>query len=167
MDRCGVRCAYSSRYQYWGRSWNLANSRKQVTHEQVCTPYGYSFAWTHILSPSDSIPAAPNPNQTATAQYILNDTSLAALALASGERQLYFQDNTGLIRQAVRGASSNEWGTGALLKFSSSIKNHTPLAVAAVVSDLNYTGLAVIILLRNIPSLFLLNLRYKPRGCTI
>lgn len=51
---------------------------------------------------------------------------------ANGDRQLYFQDNSGLIRYAFRTASTNQWDTSPHLNISSSdasAKYHTPLAV--------------------------------------
>lgn len=77
-------------------------------------------------------------NQSSAAQHILNDTSLAALTLPNGDRQLLFQDSTGLIRRAVWTASNAQWDTMPYLNFSSGLaeglptpKNNTPLAFAA------------------------------------
>ena len=73
------------------------------------------------------------PN-TSTTQNILNETSLAAAILVNGDRKLYFQDDSGLIRYAVRTASTNQWDTSPHLNISSSgasAKYHTPLAVTA------------------------------------
>lgn len=50
-----------------------------------------------------------------TSSYTLNDTSLAALPLANGDRHLFFQDDTGLIRRAIRTASNGEWITSPSL----------------------------------------------------
>lgn len=49
---------------------------------------------------------------------ILNDTSLAALALANGNRYLFFQDNTGLIRAAIRTPSNGRWSTSTSTNFN-------------------------------------------------
>ena len=76
---------------------------------------------------------------TLAAQVILDDTSLAALSLPNGDRQLFFQDSTGLIRRAVRTASNSQWSTSPNLNASlnlgphpivnSNPKKYTPLAV--------------------------------------
>ena len=64
-------------------------------------------------------------------QIILNDTSLAAVSLSNGDRHLFFQDNTGLIRRAVRVESNGQWTTSPNLNastdLSSNPKRHTPL----------------------------------------
>lgn len=83
-------------------------------------------------------PSAPqNHNITPAAQFILDDTSLAAISLANGDRQLYFQDNSGLIQRAIRTATNNQWSTSANQNLSSNSnpKNYTPLAV--IVDDLS------------------------------
>ena len=80
----------------------------------------------HFYSP----PAPPSHNVAPAAQFILNDTSLAALSLSNGERHLFFQDNTGRIRRAIRTASKNQWSTSPYLNLSSKPKNHTPLVAA-------------------------------------
>ena len=70
-------------------------------------------------------PPAPSPPQ----QYILNDTSLAALHFENDDRQLFFQDVNGTIRRAIYTASTSHWTTSRELYVPSSAKNHTPLAV--------------------------------------
>ncbi|CAF9916808.1 MAG: hypothetical protein ALECFALPRED_010873 [Alectoria fallacina] len=90
------------------------------------------------ISPPVAIPSVSNsptpraPTNISTAPTILNDTSLAAVILANGDRHLYFQDNTGTIRYAVRTASTSQWDTKPYLNISSSAKNNTPLAVTAI-----------------------------------
>ncbi|KAL9071738.1 MAG: hypothetical protein Q9161_004002 [Pseudevernia consocians] len=95
----------------------------------------------HKPSRFSSPPAPPNPEITPypniiyAPQYILNDTSLAAVSLSNGDRHLFFQDNTGLIRRAVRVQSSGQWTTSPNLnastdpssKPSSNPKRFTPL----------------------------------------
>ncbi|KAF6235742.1 hypothetical protein HO173_005937 [Letharia columbiana] len=81
------------------------------------------------------VSSPPAPNITYTPQYILNDTSLAAVSLSNGDRHLFFQDNTGLIRRAVRVESNGQWTTSPNLnasadpssKLSSNPKRNTPL----------------------------------------
>lgn len=71
-------------------------------------------------------------------QFILNDTSLAAALVTNGDRHLFFQDNIGIVRRAVRIASTGQWNTSPHLNATDSAKNHTPLAVTAVTQ---YDGL--------------------------
>lgn len=68
-------------------------------------------------------------NTTRAEQYILNDTSLAVLIRTNGDRQLFFQDNTGLIRNAIRTSTDTQWSMGPDISVSSTVKNNTPLAV--------------------------------------
>ena len=65
----------------------------------------------------------------------LNDTSFAALAADNGDRYLFFQDHTGLIRQAIRTQSDGQWITREDFNVSSNAKSHTPLAA---IFDGNY-----------------------------
>ena len=74
---------------------------------------------------------ARTPTDASAAQYILNDTSLAAAILPNNDRHLYFQDSTGRIRYVIRTASTNQWNTGPDSNIGASAKNHTPLAVTA------------------------------------
>ena len=97
----------------------------------------YTYPLTHsssqpVAGPStpDS-PRAPTPTVASTAQYILNDTSLAAAILPNGDRHLYFQDSTGRVRYIIRTALTNQWNTSPDSNISASAKNHTPLAVTA------------------------------------
>ena len=90
------------------------------------------------MAPSNSVTTS-NPKITSSAQYILNDTSLAALILPSGDRQLFFQDNNGSIRRAIRTASDEQWAISPYLNLSASSKKHTPLAATAYSDDETYT----------------------------
>ena len=78
---------------------------------------------------NNSLPTPDHTSQVALGP-ILNDTSLAALALANGNRYLFFQDNTGLIRQAIRTPSNGQWSTSVDFNVGSSAKKYTPLAAA-------------------------------------
>ena len=70
-------------------------------------------------------------NTISAAYLILNGTSLAALTLANGDRQLFFQDNIGLIRRLIRTASNSQWSTSAdqNLSRNSNPRSYTPLTV--------------------------------------
>lgn len=57
-----------------------------------------------------TIPAAPaNPVNSSITQQILNDTSLAAVTMGSGDRHLFYQDLNGLIQQVFYTASEDQW----------------------------------------------------------
>ncbi|CAD6569571.1 MAG: hypothetical protein ASARMPRED_002950 [Alectoria sarmentosa] len=87
-----------------------------IIHAAVAVGAGVGI-WRHRKhssqkSSANVSPSAPsNPNVTRAAQNILNDTYLAAVSLVNGDRQLFFQDSTGLIRRAIRTASTNQWST--------------------------------------------------------
>ena len=87
----------------------------------------YSSPSPRSTSPSNAVTAS-NPKISSATQYILNDTSLAALTLPSGDRQLFFQDNNGYIRRAVRTASDGQWAISPGFNLSINSKTHTPLA---------------------------------------
>ena len=96
------------------------------------------FFLANFHSPPAPSPTAPqnpapksSPNSTIATQYILNDTSLAALVLSDGDRHLFFQDNNGLIRRVIRSASENQWAIDPSRNLSSSPKSNTPLAATA------------------------------------
>ena len=89
-------------------------------------------------------PPAP-PNSDITSQNILNDTSLVALLLSNGDRVLFFQDNTGLLRRAVRTNSNGQWITSQNLNASTNLppgpssnpKKYTPLTAIGPTCGLN------------------------------
>ena len=83
----------------------------------------YTYPFTHSSS------------QPSNAQYILNDTSLAAVILPNNDRHLYFQDGTGRIRYVICTASNNQWNTSPDSNSNASAKNYTPLAVTAFRPD--------------------------------
>ena len=121
VDYCCSHC-------YWSRGWDLASPQ----NNQVLNIYRTYFFLAYSYSPAapQNPKITPHPNITRVAQYILNDTSLAALFLANGDRQQFFQDNTGLIRRAVRTASNSQWSTSPYLSVNfNNAKNNTPLAV--------------------------------------
>lgn len=89
----------------------------------------------NLYRPPAPSPAAPqnpvtnsSPNSTSATQYILNDTSLAALVLPDGARHLFFQDNNGLILHAIHSVTEDQWTVHPSLDLHSSPKNHTPIA---------------------------------------
>ncbi|CAD6587164.1 MAG: hypothetical protein ASARMPREDX12_002766 [Alectoria sarmentosa] len=84
---------------------------------------------SHNLFPASN-KSSPNISITPTAQFILNDTSLAAVSDSDGNRYLFFQDPIGLIRGVIR--TDNQWSTNLNLGTSSNAKNYTPLAAIAL-----------------------------------
>lgn len=62
---------------------------------------------------------------------ILNDSALAAVELPNGDRRVFFQENSGNIRQAVYVGSSKQWSAGFTDIGVSNPKMHTPLAAMA------------------------------------
>ena len=109
------------------------SSQESSTTTRCGVRINLRFSLAHFYSPS----APPNPkvtshpNVTRPAQYILNDTSLAAVSFPNGDRHLFFQNNAGLIQRVLRTASDNHWSMSANddLSSSSNPKNYTPLAV--------------------------------------
>ena len=59
---------------------------------------------------------------------MLNDSSLAVEQLYNGDRHLYFQDDTGTIRQAVYTSSAKSWKASLGYTVASDAKSHTPIA---------------------------------------
>lgn len=86
-----------------------------------------------------SLPVSHNGSITPTTQFLLNDTSLAALSDSNGNRYLFFQDPTGLIRGVVR--TDSEWSTSLNLGTSINAKYYTPLA--ALAANYSYTGYGI------------------------
>ena len=74
--------------------------------------------------------SGPSTAPVLTNKRILDDTSIAALSLPNGERRLFFQDLSGVIRQAFYSTASRQWRADVNYLVVSDAKNHTPLAVA-------------------------------------
>ncbi|KAM0799383.1 hypothetical protein BDR22DRAFT_910741 [Usnea florida] len=105
--------------------------------------YG-SHGLSTTTNPPTPSPTAPQNHTTepiSTTQYILNDTSLAAIVLSDGDRHVFFQDSNGSIRHAIRSASENQWTISISLNLSSRPKNHTPLAANGYSSGFDSIGL--------------------------
>ena len=109
----------------WRHREHASHKSSTVIKCGVCADLISSLA--HFYSP----PAPQSHNITPAAQFILNDTSLAALSLSNGDRHLFFQDNTGRIRRTIRTESNNQWSTSLYLNLSSNPKNYTPLVATA------------------------------------
>ena len=142
------------------RSWggNLAAPRTLIVRFIWSTRVSDSrFLLTFTRAPSNPTPSnpapsypapsypAPSPPAPSPPNIILNDTSLAVLSLSNGDRHLFFQDNTGLIRRAVWIASNKQWNTSSYLNATTNPnpKNFTPLA--AVSYEIHDIGVQVLI----------------------
>lgn len=121
MDSHDIDCHRGHRHR--NRGWDLASPRAFFNLKSVSFNNQVRCSTTIIffLTYSYSIPPPK--------QFILNDTSLAAVSEVSGNRYLFLQDPTGLIRGVVR--TDNQWSTSLNLGINSNAKNHTPLAAVA------------------------------------
>lgn len=77
---------------------------------------------------TDHCSPAPSPVIPFREQQVLNDTSLAAVELPDSDRRVFFQDNSGLIRQASFSSSNSGWRADIDNTIASNAKNHTPIA---------------------------------------
>lgn len=73
-----------------------------------------------------------------TDKQILDDTSIAALALPNGDRRLFFQDLSGVIRQAFHSSSSGKWRADTKFVVASNARTHSPIAAVNLPSQ-NYS----------------------------
>ena len=87
----------------------------------------FCFWLTSVGSPLTSHHGSIRP----TAPFILHDTSLAAVSSSDGNRYLFFQDPTGLIRGLIR--TDNQWSTNFNLahRLKREKLYRTPLAAIA------------------------------------
>lgn len=148
MDYHGVSCC--CHYRCRNRGWNLASPRACIAWVFSDDQVRFSKILGFFLNYSNT----SSPNTTSIAQYILNDTSLAALVLPNGDRQLYFQDSSGSIRRAIRSASENQWtispslDLNSYLDYLSNPRNYTPLSAtvynAIEVADDGYSRPSVV-----------------------
>lgn len=110
----------------------------QALYQQGRPTYYTSFSslpveLTIIPSVGPSASSLPSRNS------ILDDTSIAALALPNGDRRLFFQDVSGVIRQAFGSSSSEEWRADISYVVALNAKNHTPIAAALVPLEGSYS----------------------------
>ena len=149
---CGHRC--------WNLGWDLASPRVFIIYiisvyqvqssYELCVSLAYSYSPPTPQNPNP----APSPNITPAVQFILNDTSLAALVLPNGDRQLFFQDSTGHIRRTGRTASNSQWSTSPWLNTSTGPydnvpvpikpKDHSPLALGISADPSSSTAIDVL-----------------------
>ena len=89
------------------------------------------------LIPNSSFPAPAASSSTASISHgLYNDTSVAIVALGSGDKRLLFQENTGDIREALYTASTKTWTANVNNIVATNARNSTPLAALLV----NSTG---------------------------
>ncbi|KAL8655051.1 MAG: hypothetical protein Q9226_003192 [Calogaya cf. arnoldii] len=83
-----------------------------------------------ILSPSSPSSDPSPPNDPELPHGIMANTSLNAFVLRNGDRQVYFQENTGAIRRANYSSQVGLWKSSSVQSLGiSAAKNNTPLAV--------------------------------------
>lgn len=138
----------SNGFGYSWRSYSLQLSQSElvlefgILEEKALLGLGTTSRTVHIpftYSSSQPVAGPRTPINASTAQYILNDTSLAAAILPNNDRHLYFQDSTGRIRYVIRTAITDQWSLSPADQWNlspdsnitASAKNHTPLAVTA------------------------------------
>ncbi|KAG7004505.1 ToMV susceptible protein tm-1(GCR26) [Physcia stellaris] len=105
--------------------------KRQSASSNVSTMVPSAVAST---SPSSSSPST----SPLTDKQILDDTSIAALALPNGDRRLFFQDLSGLIRQASHSSSSGEGRADTNYVVASNARTRTPIAAVNLPSR-NYS----------------------------
>ena len=61
---------------------------------------------------------------------VLSDTSIAAITLPNGDRRVFFQERSGIVRQAIYSASAKVWAAENTTNFqvADDARNNTPLA---------------------------------------
>ena len=70
----------------------------------------------------------------ATKHGILNNTKLEAITMSNGDGRVYFQDNSGFIRESIYTALTRNWTAGFDNVVAIDAKNCTPLAAVNIVS---------------------------------
>ncbi|MCJ1279240.1 hypothetical protein MMC21_007064 [Puttea exsequens] len=88
-------------------------------------------------SSSSSSTAPPSSPQEANLPHgIFNDSSIAIVALGTGDKRMLYQENTGNIREAIYTASTKQWVSDVNNIVATNARNDTPLAALLV----NSTG---------------------------
>ena len=80
--------------------------------------------------------SSSSASNTSLPHGIFNDSSVAVVALGTGDRRLLFQEGTGSIREALFTQSANSWRTDINNIVATDARNNTPLAALLV----NSTG---------------------------
>lgn len=85
---------------------------------------------------SPSVGANTPPASTPAPHGLLNDTSVAVVALDKGDKRLFFQESSGSIREALYTSSTGQWVADANNVVASDARKATSLAAFGV----NSTG---------------------------
>lgn len=85
---------------------------------------------------SSPLGANTSPASTPSPHGLLNDTSVAVVALDKGDKRLFFQESSGSIREALYTSSTGQWVADVNSVIASDAKKATPLAAFGV----NNTG---------------------------
>ena len=80
------------------------------------------------VSPQTSIfpPILPKTGE------ILNDSSIAVVTLQNNDRRLFYQNQTGIVKQALYLTAVNHWDAALSFVVTSDARNHTPLAALSI-----------------------------------
>lgn len=95
----------------------------------------YSLSKPELTPAVSTTPEPPAASSQSLEILLLNDTSIAASSF-HGEHRLFFQDRSGIIRQAIYSASTGRWSSDHRYVVASDAKNHTPIAVVNITSSL-------------------------------
>ena len=76
---------------------------------------------------SSTTASAPSPVFD-TAHAVVDDSSLAALTTPDGNRHVFFQDNRGMIRQAIYVQSTKSWTARINYVVAMDARNLTPIS---------------------------------------
>ena len=71
---------------------------------------------------------------------VLNDTSLATVATLGGNRHVYYQDQSGLLRESVYFAPTQNWSSPLSYTIATNAKNFTPISAVQVPGNISVSG---------------------------
>ncbi|KAL8794416.1 MAG: hypothetical protein Q9195_003003 [Heterodermia aff. obscurata] len=108
-----------------GLGVGLTRHTKEPDDSSKSSPPSSNPRYTLLVVPPSQAPAVP-PSKHA----VLNDTSIAAITMPNGDRRVFFQERSGIIRQAKYSTSAQEWAAESTENFQviDDARNHTPLA---------------------------------------
>ena len=72
--------------------------------------------------------SAPTVAAPSSQKSILSDTSLAVVERRNGDRRLFFQEQSGTIRQGLYSAFTQKWSADSGFIVASDARNNTPFA---------------------------------------
>ena len=106
----------------------------------VVSPSELSNKSSSITSNSSVVQASHTPAIPPSKHAVLSGTSIAAVTLPNNDRHVFFQERSGIIRQAIYTASASVWESKITTKFqvvADDVRSATPLA-AAYYTDPDY-----------------------------